>query len=161
MPWAARKAQAHWGGHERLARELQSLVVRAFELVLLRAIGLLPDLSCEGSSLAPIDPHQRYALLLEGGLRLAHDDDAHALAGAVWSALHQALDQPAPLVPVMRAAADVHQTLRIPLRNLLHYHGGVRVFGTRQLLLDVQALSRRHAPSSHPDRPATTAPESP
>jgi len=141
--------------------ELQSLVVRGFELVLLRAIGLLPDLSCEGSSLAPLDPLQRYVLLLEGGLRLAHGDDAHALTGAVWMALDTALGQPAPLVPVMRAVADVHQTLRIPLRNLLHYHGGVRVFGTRQLLLDVQALSRRHAPSSPPDRSATSVPESP
>jgi DNA repair protein RecO (recombination protein O) len=48
----------------------------------------------------------------------------------------------------------VAATLRIPLRNLLHYHGGVRVFRTRQLLLDVQAISRhRSASSSPPNEP--------
>lgn len=141
--------------------ELQPLVVRSFELLVLRSIGLLPDLSCEGSSLAPLDPQQRYVLLTEGGLRHAHDDDAHALRGDQWGALQVALDAPAPLLPTLRAAAELHQTLRIPLRNLLHYHGNVRVFGTRQLMLDVQALSRRHLPGHPSDRPPVPASESP
>jgi DNA repair protein RecO (recombination protein O) len=32
--------------------------------------------------------------------------------------------------------------LQAQLRPLLHYHGGVRVFKTRQMMLDVQALVR-------------------
>lgn len=130
--------------------ELQPLVVRAFELLLLRSVGLLPDLAWEGSSLTPLEPEQRYVLLTEGGLRQAHDDDTHALSGRQWMDLHVALDMPSPLIPTLRAAADLHTTLRIPLRNLLHYHGGVRAFSTRQLMLDVQALTRRHAPAGSP-----------
>ena len=76
------------------------------------------------------------------------------LSPASRAALQAALDEAAPFVPVMKACAEVAATLRIPLRNLLHYHGGVRVFRTRQLLLDVQAISRhRSASSSPPNEP--------
>jgi DNA repair protein RecO (recombination protein O) len=33
------------------------------------------------------------------------------------------------------------------LRHLLHYHSGVRVFQTRQLMLDMQAIGRPRIPS--------------
>lgn len=122
--------------------DAQAVVVRAFELLLLRATGLLPDLSRESQAFAPLDAAATYVLLPESGLRAAHDDDHHPLPGATWLALQAALDQPAPFVPTMLACADAASTLRIPLRNLLHYHGGVRVFRTRQLLLDMQALGR-------------------
>lgn len=134
--------------------EAQAVVVRAFELLLLRTVGLLPDLATEGQAFAPLDASAAYVLLPESGLRAAHDDDHHPLPGAVWLALQAALDQPAPFVPTMMACAEVAPALRIPLRNLLHYHGGVRVFRTRQLLLDVQALSRhRGNPSPPPNEP--------
>ncbi len=129
----------------------QHLVVRAFELLLLRAVGFLPDLAVEGASLQPIDPAGRYVLIPEAGLRAAPDDEPHALPGAHWQALQAALDDPAPLVSALRAIDPVAQALRIPLRQLLHYHGGVRVFRTRQLMLDVQALLRHR--SSPPPSP--------
>jgi DNA repair protein RecO (recombination protein O) len=133
--------------------EGRSVVLRVFELLLLRETGLLPDLLREGASLAPLSDSEQYVLQAESGLRVAYADDHHALSGADWRALQQALDEPDPFVPVLRACAAVAPTLRIPLRNLLHYHGNVRVFGTRQLMLDVQALRRRrvHAepPSPH------------
>ena len=135
--------------------DARSVVLRAFELLLLRETGLLPDLLREGATLAPLSEAGRYVLQPESGLRLAHDEDHHALDAARWRGLQQALDGPAPFVPVLRACAEIAPTLRIPLRNLLLYHGNVRVFGTRKLLLDVQALRRRRghaadAPSTDP-----------
>jgi len=134
--------------------EAQAVVVRAFELLLLRNTGQLPELSSEGQTFAPLDPDRAYVLLPEAGLREAHADDHHPLAGTCWLDLQAALDEPAPFGPLMAACAGVASVLRIPLRNLLHYHGGVRVFRTRQMLLDVQALARRRgsapSPSSEP-----------
>lgn len=122
--------------------ETQAVVVRAFELLLLRDVGLLPDLAREGQSFAPLGDDIAYVLRAESGLRAAHDDDHHSMPGARWRALQSALDEPAPFVAAMKACAQVVSALRIPLRDLLHYHAGVRAFRTRQLLLDVQALSR-------------------
>ena len=39
------------------------------------------------------------------------------------------------------------QALQPQLRQLLHYHSGVRVFQTRQLMLDMQAIARPRTPS--------------
>lgn len=130
--------------------EAQAVVVRAFELLLLRDTGQLPDLSSEGQTFAPLDAAGDYVLLPEAGLRAAHADDHHPLPGARWLDLQAALDEPAPFVPLMQACAEVASVLRIPLRNLLHYHGGVRVFRTRQMLLDVQALARRRGSAPPP-----------
>ena len=73
-------------------------------------------------------------------------------AGKTEALSKAAIDEPAPFVPTLQACAGCAATLRIPLRDLLHYHGGVRVFRTRQLLLDVQALSRHRGgrPPLHP-----------
>ena len=130
--------------------EARSVVLRVFELLLLRETGLLPDLLREGATLVPLREGERYVLQPEAGLRLAHEEDHHALEAGHWRALQRALDEPAPFVPVLRACAEVAPTLRIPLRNLLHYHGNVRVFGTRQLMLDVQALRRRRVSANPP-----------
>ncbi len=128
--------------------QTQAVVVRAFELLLLRDAGFLPDLASEGQTFSPLDAATGYVLQPESGLRAAHDDDHHLLSGEHWLALQAALDEPAPFVPTMKACSEVVSSLRIPLRNLLHYHGGVRVFRTRQLLLDVQALGRHRGSSS-------------
>ena len=140
--------------------DAQQLALRAFEWLLLRSVGLLPDLSREGSSLARLDPALHYVLLPESGLHLAREPgEAHALAGAHWLALQGALDEPAPFLPTLRACADGLQAMRLPLRNLLHYHCGVRVFKTRQLMLDVQAMTRRRSRSgTDASLPSATSP---
>ena len=51
------------------------LALRAFELRLLRDIGLLPLLHVETATLAAVLPQQHYVLVAEAGLRLAHADD--------------------------------------------------------------------------------------
>lgn len=72
---------------------------------------------------------------------------AQALTGEQWLDLQAAMDEPAPFIPTLRACAACLQAVRVPLRNLLHYHCGVRVFKTRQLMLDVQAMTRPRTPS--------------
>lgn len=128
--------------------DAQQLILRTFELLLLRDVGLLPDLAHEGSTLAELDPQSLYVLAPEHGLRAAHGDDSHPLTGGQCLDLQAALDDPAPFMAVLRACAPSLQALRPQLRNLLHYHSGVRVFKTRQLMLDVQAMSRPRQPDA-------------
>ncbi|MCU0925549.1 MAG: DNA repair protein RecO [Hydrogenophaga sp.] len=129
--------------------DAQQLILRAFELLLLRDIGLLPDLAQEGSSLAELEECALYVLSPESGLRPAHADETHALPGGQWLALQTAMDGSDPFIATLRACAGCQQALQPQLRHLLHYHSGVRVFKTRQLMLDMQAIGRpRAAPDS-------------
>lgn len=113
--------------------------LRAFELLLLREAGFLPSLDAQTSTLAPLQPEGRYALVPEGGLVETADPDRAALAGERWLALQEALDDPAPFDAVLRAAAPVPE-LKPQLRHLLHYHCGVSALRTRQLVLELQSL---------------------
>jgi len=114
--------------------------LRAFELLLLREIGLLPSLDVQTGTLAPLDPDERYSLRAEGGLVEWHDADPRgSLPGAQWLQLQQALDDPAPLHATLRAVAEMGE-LKPQLRTLLHYHCGVHTLRTRQLMMDLQAL---------------------
>lgn len=122
--------------------DAQQLILRAFELLLLRDIGLLPDLATEGNTLAALEDEQPYVLSPESGLRAVHGDDAHSLTGEQWRSLQTAMDEADPLIATLRACAGWQQALQPQLRHLLHYHSGVRVFQTRQLMLDMQAMSR-------------------
>ena len=118
----------------------QAAVLRAFELLLLRETGLLPALDEEGSSLSALQPQARYHLLPEAGLRPVPHPDVPALQGEQWLVLQAALDGDEPLAGLLGACTDALGALRQPLRTLLHYHSGVRVFQTRQLMIDVQRL---------------------
>lgn len=126
-------------------------VLRAFELLLLQASGVLPDLVVEGASLAPLQPDGHYHLWPEEGLRerqAGSDGPAHACTGTFWLALGQALQAEAPwagLVPLLCSPAA--GALQPQLRHLLHYHSGVRTFQTRRLVVEAQRL-RAVAPSS-------------
>ncbi|MDB5859366.1 MAG: recO [Ramlibacter sp.] len=114
--------------------------LRAFELLLLREIGLLPVLDMQTATLARLDPRERYSLKAEGGLVEAAETDARAsLSGAQWLALQAALDDPAPFAATVREAAAAPE-LKPQLRALLHYHCGVHTLRTRQLMIDLQAL---------------------
>jgi len=132
------------GGPEALASGLQGEVLhvalRAFELLLLREIGLLPVLDAQTLTLEPLDPDGRYCLVPEGGLREAHDDDRASLSGAQWEGLQVALGEGAAFTAVLRAGAPVMQELRVQLRALLNYHCGVNTLRTRQMMIDLQNL---------------------
>ena len=116
------------------------LALRGFELRLLRDIGLLPMLDMETATLAPLVPTERYVLVAEAGLRHANDDDRISLSGQQWQALQLALTENALFSDTLRACVPAANELKFQLRPLLHYHCGVGVFKTRQMMLDLQAL---------------------
>ncbi len=114
--------------------------LRAFELLLLREIGLLPVLDLQTGTLAQLAPGQRYALKPEGGLVEATPDEIRgSLPGSQWQALQRALDDPAPFSSTVREVAAAPE-IKLQLRALLHYHCGVATLRTRQLMMDLQAL---------------------
>lgn len=133
--------------------DTQELLLRAFELLLLKEIGLLPDLSRDGSSMIAVDPSRSYVLVPESGLRLAQEGDSRPLSGEQCLGLYRAMEGDHIFLATLRACASCLASLRIPLRGLLHYHCGVRVFKTRQLMIDVQHMMRVSASSVLPDDP--------
>lgn len=120
--------------------EVLEFALRAFELLLLREIGLLPALDVQTMTLLALQPDALYSLVPEGGLRLRTDADRGSLSGAQWLALQQALDQSVPLPPLLRACAHATSALKPQLRALLLYHGGVPSLRTRQMMIDLQNL---------------------
>ncbi len=115
--------------------------LRAFELLLLRETGFLPALDQQTLAMAPLVPGETYSLVPEGGLvHTPAEEGRPGLDAGQWLALQQALEQPAPFSPVMRAVVDVNALLKPQLRALLHYHCGVRTLRTRQMMMDLQAL---------------------
>ena len=115
-------------------------VLRAFELILLRELGLLPSLELETQTLQALDPQKPYVLVAEMGLRPALDSDRAALSGQQWCQLHHALSQGEGAYPAaVRACAVVASALKPQLRHLLQYHCGTPL-RTRQLMMDLQTL---------------------
>lgn len=113
--------------------------LRAFELLLLREIGLLPALDMETLTLAPLQPGARYSLVPEAGVIAAREDGRASLEAGQWAALQQALDDPAPFSSLLPRTARMPE-LKPQLRALLHYHCGVSVLRTRQMMMDLQSL---------------------
>ncbi len=131
------------GDHGGAQAATQAAALRAFELLLLRGVGLLPQLDVQTLTLESLEAGTRYALVAEAGLRAAADDEA-ALAGADWQRLQAALDDRAPFTATLRLVATLsngsNSALRNQLRALLNYHCGVSTLRTRQLMRDIQAL---------------------
>ena len=118
---------------------LQS-ALRAFELLLLREIGLLPILDTQTMTLLPLEPTERYSLVPEGGLRQTNAVDRTSLTGTQWVALQNSLAQRVPFTATLRACSGVVAELRPQLRTLLNYHCGVSTLRTRQMMIDLQSL---------------------
>jgi DNA repair protein RecO (recombination protein O) len=146
------KLLARGDPHERLfdayAHTLLALVdaddeapLRAFELVLLRETGVLPDLACNTTTQEPVQPARSYRLQPEAGLVAAATDDA-ALGGAACLALQAALARAdGDALPALRAACQpVLPALKAQLRTLLHYHLGSPQLRTRQMMVAVRRL---------------------
>ena len=123
-----------------LQGEVLHVALRAFELLLLREIGLLPVLDAQTLTLEPLAPDDHYCLVPEGGLREAHEDDRAALSGTAWVSLQSALGEGAGFASVLRASGPVMAELRPQLRALLNYHCGVATLRTRQMMMDLQSL---------------------
>jgi DNA repair protein RecO (recombination protein O) len=123
-------------------------VLRAFELTLLRETGVLPSLGVEAHTLAPLEPGRRYGLEADHGLvavEAAWDGSQRPfLVAEQWLALQQALDQSDPFDALLHVLqTGIPAALQTLLRSMLHYHCGVRMFKTRQMMRDVHTLARR------------------
>lgn len=119
-----------------LATEIdETTALRAFELMMLRALGVLPDLACATQSAEPLRPGGRYTLTAEAGVVPA----TAGLSGAHWVTLEAALTH-GSATAVRQACMPVTAGLRVPLRELLHYHLGTGTLRTRQVWQGVQKL---------------------
>ena len=116
------------------------VALRAFELTMLKEIGLLPDLSLETSTQVPVDAGARYALLADVGVAAPRRGD-HELAGSTLVALQAALDH-GSLDALQQACAAALPELKGILRAQLHYHLGSSVLRTRQVMIEAQNLER-------------------
>ena len=116
-------------------------VLRAFEIVLLREIGLLPELATETASRRPVVAARRYLVLADAGVVESERSDLATASGATLAALDAALAG-GDLRVLQRAAADALPELRALLRAQLHYHLGSSQLRTRQVMIEAQALDR-------------------
>lgn len=114
--------------------------LRAFEVTLLREIGLLPDLSVATLTRQAVQGDRPYTLLAEAGVGEPRPGDT-ALPGRVLIGLQAAIEH-GSLAALQHACAASLPELKTVLRGLLHYHLGSPVLRTRQVMLDVQALDR-------------------
>jgi len=118
---------------------LQS-ALRAFELLLLREIGLLPLLDAQTMTMLALEPESHYSLVPEGGLRQTNASDGASLSGEQWVALQQSLALTVPFTVTLRTCSTVMADLKPQLRTLLNYHCGVGTLRTRQMMIDLQNL---------------------
>lgn len=112
--------------------------LRAFELKLLSATGVLPDLSRVTLTQEEVEASAEHALLPDSGVGAPRPGEA-LLGGGVLIGLQAALEH-GSLPALQQACMPALPALRAVLRALLHYHLGSTVLRTRQVMLDVQAL---------------------
>jgi DNA repair protein RecO (recombination protein O) len=112
--------------------------LRAFELTLLRQVGLLPELNVVTQTQEAVQPSGSYALLPEAGVAPARGGDA-GLSGEVLVGLQAALDH-GSLPALQQACAAGLPALKGQLRALLHYHVGTPVLRTRRVMMELQSL---------------------
>lgn len=112
--------------------------LRAFELTLLREVGLLPELNVVTATQQPVAAAAGYALRAEAGVAAAAQAEP-SLPGAALVGLQAALDH-GSLAALQQACAGVLPALRSQLRALLHYHVGTPMLRTRRVMMDLQNL---------------------
>jgi DNA repair protein RecO (recombination protein O) len=115
-------------------------VLRTFELLLLRDIGLLPALDTQTLTLQALQADARYALAADVGLYATGPRERASLTGTQWQVLQHALDGELPFTALLRACAPVAVALKPQLRALLQYHCGSPLLRTRQLMMELQNL---------------------
>jgi len=122
----------------------EAVCLRAFELLLLQELGLLPDLSVVTQTAQAVQPAGRYLLDTDSGL---HPAVSGGLSGRAWIEIAAALLHGAPAA-LRAACAPVAGPLRVPLRSVLYDHLGHARLRTRQVGQDMQRLAALPAPAS-------------
>ena len=135
--------------------DLAELALRAFELALLRDIGLLSNLEQTSEQILRQTGDIALKLTPEAGLNPEHGTDVSpgdglGIRAAQWANIERALaacmDAPhaqarmAAFAPLMRSCEPVAQALKTQLRSVLHYHCGVPLLKTRQVMLELRNL---------------------
>jgi len=115
--------------------------LRAFELVLLRETGVLPDLGLVTATQRPVSADGDYELRADAGV-MPSVDPAQAIGGATLAQLQSALAE-ADWTGLRQACAKSLPALRIQLRALIQYHLGHSALRTRQVMVDVRRLLDR------------------
>ena len=115
--------------------------LRAFELMLLRELGVLPELGTVTSTQQPLRDDGRYALHAELGVVAAEGRD-DALDGALLHTAQVALAAgTAGALPALRTVCRAAPSAwRRQLRALLHYHLAGAPLRTREVVRDMQRL---------------------
>lgn len=126
----------------------QPAVLRAFELVLLHELGLLPDLAQETLAGAVLQAQRRYTLQAELGLVPAAAEE-DALDGQEWIALQAALLS-GHLAALQAACQGPRTALRLQLRAVLAYHLGGAPLRTRDLMHSLRRLGAVPQPGAAP-----------
>jgi DNA repair protein RecO (recombination protein O) len=134
------------GGADEAATQA---VLRAFEIVLLREIGLLADLGTETATRRPVAGEARYLVLADAGVVAAKDASESSLRGGTLLRLQAGLDS-GDLARLQAVTAGSLAELRPLLRALLHYHLGTSQLRTRQVMVEAQALDRTHLTHAAP-----------
>ena len=118
--------------------------LRAFELVLLRECGLLPDLACVTQTQSPVGAAARFALLPEAGVAPAGNGEG-GLPGALLVDLQAALAL-GSLDALRQACGAALPELKGALRALLHYHLGASSLRTRRVIAELQTMASDPSP---------------
>lgn len=114
--------------------------LRAFELVLLKEVGVLPELSLFTQTQRPVGVADRAALLPELGVAALSAAEPQGLRGSVLIGLQAALDH-GSLDALRQACSVALPELKAALRTLLHYHLSTPMMRTRQVMIDLQTLN--------------------
>jgi len=109
--------------------------LRAFELVLLQQIGLLPDLSLATTTQQPVRPEQRYGLSADTGV----GPEGDAIDGATLIVLQAGL-QHGSLAAVQQACRQALPELKSALRGMIQHHLGTPMLRTRRVMMGLQGL---------------------
>ena len=122
--------------------ETEQPALRAFELVLLREIGVLPELSTVTADGRAVQAEAPYLLRADAGVWRAQGGTEAGLRGATLQALEAALA--GGDLPALQAACALEPAaLKLQVRALLHYHLGSSHLRSRQVMLDMQRLADR------------------
>jgi DNA repair protein RecO (recombination protein O) len=113
--------------------------LRAFELVLLKECGLLPELDSVTQTQVPVQAGARYALLPETGVAPARSGEA-GLPGRLLVELQAALAH-GSLAALRQGCAGALPELKTALRGLVHYHLGTNSLRTRRVMAELQAMA--------------------
>lgn len=123
-------------------RDYIQAALRAFELLLLQAVGLLPDLALNPNT----SPHAQYGLHPENGLCMvdaALNHGSRHINAIQWHHVHVAMQHSNAYAEVLRLCIEQRSlalALKNQLRTLLLHHCNLPALHTRQLMLQLHQL---------------------